>query len=134
MLVSSGSPPPAEKYVPVFLLCFRNGNRLTSPQIALLGLKKAISVGDNRVIYLLIWAGLREKLDGDILNWAVRNVGGDKAAVIKLLLSKINLSDAEEYNFQKALAEIKGKAEQESDQEQLAFVDSVANAWSGVYN
>jgi hypothetical protein len=112
----------------------RNGNRLTSPQIALLGLKKAISVGDNRVIYLLIWAGLREKLDGDILNWAVRNVGGDKAAVIKLLLSKINLSDAEEYNFQKALAEIKGKAEQESDQEQLAFVDSVANAWSGVYN
>ena len=98
--------------------------------MALSGLNNAISTGDRRAIHLLVWAGLRERLDIDILIWALRNAGGDKYAVIKQLLVFLSsctsgFSHRETNKLFRELAEIRGEAEKERSSENLAFVKDV---------
>ncbi|KAE8440571.1 hypothetical protein EG329_007229 [Mollisiaceae sp. DMI_Dod_QoI] len=91
----------------------------TNGEVGLEGLKKAIIFGDVRAIHLLVWAGMLEKLDVDLLIWAFRNAGGDKVAVINQLL-RLNFSvmkDREARKIDKELSEIMDEAKQDGDQE-----------------
>ncbi|KAI6249060.1 hypothetical protein HI914_02759 [Erysiphe necator] len=66
-------------------------------EMAVDGMKYAISIGNIHIIYLLLWRGLwksgiecmfHQIIDGHkMLVWALRNVGGDALAVMTHLLS-----------------------------------------------
>jgi hypothetical protein len=94
--------------------------------VALSGLRNAISTGDYRAICLLLWAGVMERIDIDILAWAVRHVGGNKIAILARLLSITYMSTKQEYEWRKALAAVRDEAEIELDQERIAFIDHVS--------
>lgn len=49
----------------------------TSGESALEGLRSAIIAGNTQAIHLLLWSGLRPKMDAEIFCWAIRNAGGD---------------------------------------------------------
>ena len=95
-------------------------------QAALLGLRTAISGGDLRAIHLLLWAGLREKLDVETVIWAVRNAGGNRVNVAEDLMTPwliyciVPIRDL--MKFSRALSEIKDQAEVEFDQGDACFL------------
>jgi hypothetical protein len=77
-----------------------------------------------------VWAGLRERLETDIIIWALRNSGGDKCAVIKQLLAFLSFythefSPRETNKLLMELAEIRDETEQEPDSDKLALVKAV---------
>ncbi|KAL2069154.1 hypothetical protein VTL71DRAFT_15492 [Oculimacula yallundae] len=47
----------------------------TSGEVALSGLRDAIREGCVQAVHLLVWSGLVERLDGEMLRWVVRNAG-----------------------------------------------------------
>jgi hypothetical protein len=102
----------------------------TSGEMALEGLKKAITFGDIRAIHLLAWTGVVEKLDVNLLVWAFRNAGGDKIAVITQLL-RLNfgvMQDKEARRIEKELADMMEEARQEDDDERLELVEAIMNS------
>ncbi|PVH84895.1 hypothetical protein DL98DRAFT_60773 [Cadophora sp. DSE1049] len=47
----------------------------TSGEVAFEGLKEAIREGNVQAVHLLVWSGLLERLDVEVLVWTLRNVG-----------------------------------------------------------
>ncbi|KAK0112869.1 magnesium ion transporter, variant 2 [Cadophora gregata] len=47
----------------------------TSGEVAFEGLKEAIREGNVEAVHLLMWSGLLERMDVEVLVWAMRNVG-----------------------------------------------------------
>ena len=102
----------------------------TSGEMALEGLKKAITFGDIRAIHLLVWTGVIEKLDVNLLVWAFRNAGGDKIAVINQLL-RLNfgvMRDKVSRRIDKELAGMLDEARQEDDEEKLELVEGIISS------
>jgi hypothetical protein len=82
-----------------------------------------------RAIHLLLWAGLKEKLDVKTVIWAVRNANRNRVNIVEDLLNMwllqhdMNIDDL--VKIEAALAEIKDQAEVESDRETLALVNGI---------
>jgi hypothetical protein len=103
--------------------CLTSLSMLTTIQVALLGFRKAISGGDLRVIYLLQRAGL--DLDVEDLIWALTNAGGDRLAVLRLLIRMKIFSDVEHTKFRAAMEEFRDEAGIRSDVASIAFVNAL---------
>jgi len=102
----------------------------TSGEVALDGLKIAITVGDVRAIHLLLWAGLLEKLDVEILTWAFRNAGGDRIATVNQILrfGLVYICEKDFQKIQRALTDMQDEAEQEGDKAKFEFVKEIRNS------
>ena len=91
-------------------------------QVASIGLRNAISAGDVRVIHLLLWAGLIEKLDLDTITYTFRLAGGNKLQVVdQILLHGWWHSPEIPHEIEK----IKDEAQRGNDQEKLEFIEAV---------
>ncbi|RKF62807.1 putative actin cortical patch protein, partial [Erysiphe neolycopersici] len=112
----------------------------TAGETALCGLKHAISIGDIRVIYLLVWKGLRERqvenfngiecmfhqiIDGrKLLLWALQNVGGDSLVVMAHLftLARDVISSNEKDEIYAEISHLKFEAIETSEKEKLSWL------------
>lgn len=101
----------------------------TSGEVALEGLKNAITTGDTRAVHLLAWYGLIEKLDIETLLWTFRNAGGERIATVNQIL-RLGFSDISS-NFknarkvQRLLSDMEDEGKQEGDQGKLDFVNQL---------
>jgi hypothetical protein len=102
---------------------------------AMLGLQTAVTEGDLRVIHLLHWAGLWERVDIETLVWAIKNASKDRLNVLdeitRLWFEKHAMEIQEQFPIDKALAEMQDHAVAESDEETLSFVKAVKE-WFGI--
>lgn len=94
------------------------------------GLKKAIAAADMRAINLLVWLGLSEKLDSDLVMWAIENAGGKIThAVVNLFLDLTwRFHHDEKSKISIRLAEMRDGALRENDQRKLDTVDYIASS------
>lgn len=95
----------------------------------MLGLKTAVVSGDLRIIYLLFWAGLRERFDVETLIWVVQNTKNRVQVIEEIfnIWAKLHEMDNRELSLiGKAMAEIKYQAVIESDKAALAFVEAIS--------
>jgi len=101
----------------------------TSGEVALEGLKNAVAIGDTRVIHLLEWYGLIEKLDIETLLWSIRNAGGDRIATVNQLLrlgfSNISSELRNARKIQRLLSDMEDEGKQDGDAEKLDFVNQL---------
>ena len=94
----------------------------------MLGLKNAAAGGDLRVIHLLFWAGLWERVDVETMVWVIHNAGPDaerkREIFMKMLIlwtEKHELTHHEKSIMQRALAEVKENATPEHNAESIDF-------------
>ncbi|POS86351.1 hypothetical protein EPUL_001494, partial [Erysiphe pulchra] len=104
----------------------------TTGETALCGLKHAISIGNIRVIYLLVWKGLRKSgiecmfhqtIDGrKLLPWALQNVGGDSLVVMAHLftLARDIISSEDKEMIHAEISNLKLEAIETGDKEKLS--------------
>jgi hypothetical protein len=88
--------------------------------------------GNIRAIHLLQWAGLFQRLDMDMLIWAIQNAGGHKVAVVNHLL-RIGfsiLSDPDARKLGRALSSLRDDAIAEDDQEKLDYFRDIRRSRS----
>ncbi|TAQ88948.1 hypothetical protein B7494_g2743 [Chlorociboria aeruginascens] len=95
----------------------------TSGEIGRLGLRRAIAEGNHRLIRLLVWAGVHPH-DPALMVWALRNVGGDKVAIIDQLIST-GLSADSFSKFAEALDIMGDEAVHRGNAEKLLFYNSL---------
>jgi hypothetical protein len=55
-------------------------------QVALLGLKNAISTGNLQILYIFRYLGLAHNVTQDMVEWAIDHAGGDKIEVIARIM------------------------------------------------
>ena len=99
----------------------------TNGEVALEGLKNAITTGDTRAIHLLEWYGLIEKLDIEGLLWTFRNAGGERIATVNqvLRLGFVSSNFKNARKVQRLLSDMEDEGVQEGDQEKLDFVNQL---------
>jgi hypothetical protein len=89
-------------------------------------MKNAITVGDLRVIHLLLWVGLAEKIDLELVIHAISNAGGDKFAVLETLLHFLKgLTHKEANNFWRATDKFRIRAELQGNEDDIAFINKL---------
>ena len=88
--------------------------------MALLGLKKAISEGNIRVMHLLMWAGLHDHSHDIDLTWSIHNAGGDRFETINHLVNMGLYRIKEEHESE--LESVEHDAELIRDGDTLALV------------
>ncbi|KAJ5053824.1 uncharacterized protein L3040_000115 [Drepanopeziza brunnea f. sp. 'multigermtubi'] len=100
----------------------------TSGEVALEGLRSAIRAGSAPAIHLLLWSGLLENLDVEMLCWAFRNAGGEgvggKLRTVNQLL-RLGFEDMgmrDEGRVERELADLRDEAKLEGDEEKVEFV------------
>jgi hypothetical protein len=95
----------------------------------MLGLRTAVLEGDLRVIHLLCWAGLRERVDVETVIWVIKNAGKNKTKVatdmMSMWLEVHDMGARERSLIDTAVAEIKDRAIAESDDETIAYVNAL---------
>jgi hypothetical protein len=93
----------------------------------MLGLKTAVAEGDLRVIHLLNWAGLWERVDIEAMVWAIKNAGTNRLNVVDevfyMWIYNHSMDLSEQSMIGKVLAEIRDQAVVKSDEETVAFVE-----------
>ena len=101
----------------------------------MLGLQTAVAEGDLRVIHLLHWAGLWERVDIETVVWVVKNASKDRLNVLNEITTLWFDNHATEiqelFPIEKALAEMRDQGVIESDEETLAFAKTVSG-WFGI--
>jgi hypothetical protein len=94
-----------------------------------MGLETAITTGNMRVICLLLRTGLGEKLDVDLLIWALQNTSNNRYAVIKFLIELRHVEGigqrSDKDKFTLAMYQERDKAKQRGDVLTLEFLKSV---------
>jgi hypothetical protein len=93
-------------------------------QVALLGLRNAISAGDVAVVVLLLWAGLRYYLDTEMLTWAFHNAEVNKVDIMNYLLAA-NSRGVDMLKFKCELDAERDETQRKFDQERLDFLDAL---------
>lgn len=94
-------------------------------------MKNAIEVGELRVMQLLLWAGLHQKIDTALIIDALTLAGGDKAAVLETLLEDQLLggfTHKDANRFWRAADKLRLKAESEGDEKGIAFITQLENS------
>lgn len=90
--------------------------------MALIGFKDAIAAGDLRVMHLLVWAGLREKVDLELVIEALPLAGGDKFVVMKTLLDMLGgISYSDSNRLWAATEKLRVRADVEGNDANLAL-------------
>ena len=101
----------------------------------MIGLRTAVVEGDLRVIHLLYWAGLKERVDVETVIWVIQNAVKDQKKVAEVIMSMWleahDMNARERSLIDTAVAEIKDKAIAESDDETIAYVDAL-HGWFGL--
>ncbi|CZS98751.1 uncharacterized protein RCO7_06432 [Rhynchosporium graminicola] len=74
------SPPFTPSSLKYLFHLLRHGARIswlssTSGEVALSGLRAAVKECNIQAVHLLVWSGLLETLDGEMLIWVLRNAG-----------------------------------------------------------
>lgn len=97
------------------------------------GLRTAISTGNVETIHLLVWSGLIEKLDVELLCWAFRNAGGGVEGRVKtvnqlLRLGFTVLGARERGRVERELMELRDEGVMEGDEEKVSFVKEVVGS------
>jgi hypothetical protein len=93
------------------------------------GLQKAISVGDVRVIHLLLEAQPGRKLDSlGTLIYALRNAGGNKVQVVSYIMMAVADNVREDWHadiIDSEMDALRSKAMRERNREELEFIDAI---------
>jgi len=108
----------------------------TSGEAAMLGLRSAVGEGDLRLIHLLFWAGLTERVDIETVIWVIRNAGTNRIQVVEgivwMFAESHSMNLLEMSLIEKTLAEIKDQAVVDSDEETMAFVQAIGEWFDGI--
>ncbi|KAK2626669.1 hypothetical protein QTJ16_003844 [Diplocarpon rosae] len=106
----------------------------TSGEAALEGWRSAIVAGDIAAVHLLAWSGLVDKLDVEMLCWALRNVGGEgvegKVRMLNQLLRLgfTELGAREGARMERELLDLRDEGVLEANEEKLALVRGVVSS------
>lgn len=94
------------------------------------GLKLAISLGDLRIIYLLVWAGGLPKYNKTdqvhpyLLNWSIRNAGGGRLEVVEGLINFGSWPENDQ-DIRATIAELDIEAEDEDNNEKREYIRKI---------
>lgn len=98
----------------------------------MIGLRTAVIDGDLRVINLLFWAGLWERVDVEMMIWVLHNARGSGrerhlvvVEVLVLWLEKHEMDLHEQSLMEKALEEFKEQHVGEWDHDTIDFVQTL---------
>lgn len=95
----------------------------------MLGLKTAVTEGELRVIHLLFWAGLSDRVGIETVVWVIHNAAQNRFKVVeevmKLWVEKHDIDVHEGSLLEEACQEVKEKAVAESDKEGLALLEAL---------
>jgi hypothetical protein len=95
----------------------------------MLGFKTAVLEGELRVIHLLFWAGLWERVDVHTIVWVLHNTGRNRLnvalEVLRLWIEKRSTNLQDQLLLEMILNEFKEKVTAELDERMITFVDSV---------
>ncbi|CAL3964067.1 unnamed protein product [Diplocarpon coronariae] len=100
----------------------------TSGEAALEGLRSAVAAGDVAAAHLLVWSGLVEQLDVEMLCWALRNAGGaGPEGRVRMLNQLLRLGFTvlgarERARIERELSDLRDEGVLEANEEKLAFV------------
>ncbi|KAH6724978.1 hypothetical protein BKA61DRAFT_41039 [Leptodontidium sp. MPI-SDFR-AT-0119] len=110
----------------------------TSGEVALSGLQSAITQGNVQAIHLLVWSGLIERLDVEMLIWTLRNAGdGGQGEGVEGRVRTVNqilrlgfmvLEGRERGRVEAELLDIRDEALMVEDEEGLEFVRRVVES------
>ncbi|PBP19264.1 actin cortical patch protein [Diplocarpon rosae] len=106
----------------------------TSGEAALEGWRSAIVAGDVAAVHLLAWSGLVDKIDVEMLCWALRNVGGEgvegKVRMLNQLLRLgfTELGAREGARMERELLDLRDEGLLEGNEEKLALVRGVVSS------
>ncbi|KAG4436707.1 hypothetical protein IFR05_007821 [Cadophora sp. M221] len=133
------SPPFTPHTLAYLFHLLKSGARIswlssTSGEVALSGLQSAITEGNVQAIHLLVWSGLVERLDIELLVWTLRNAGGEgvggKVRTVSqiLRLGFTVLEGRERGRVEAELLDMRDEALMVGDEEGLEFVRKVVES------